>query len=110
MSDVIWSALIAGIVSLVTAWFVSRREAIRTAKEFALADQVQAVLTELLTLQEWKLRSFKEICRHVGGMTDDELRLALIRAGALRFHDSQGGELWGLLSRNRDLLKPKRRA
>ncbi len=74
------------------------RDKLRT--EF-MAEQV---VRKLLDSEKWKMRSFEEIKKRLGGFDDDELRKLLVRAGAVRFEGSDGLELWGLLSRNIDDL------
>ena len=74
------------------------REKVRT--EF-MAEQVAK---QLLEAEEWKQRSLDAIKRRLGGFEEKELQKLLVRAGAIRFDKKGGGELWGLLSRNRDAL------
>jgi hypothetical protein len=95
-----WSviaAIIGGAIGTATTLWVHRRQ-------YLLEYQTEAVLKQLLNHERWRLRTFETIQHHVGGFSDDELRRHLIRAGALRFRDSEGIEVWGLLSRNEDLL------
>lgn len=101
------SALIAGAVALVTAlgtgivtYLVAER---KLRREFRLENAAERVAHDLMTTR-WRLRSFILIKAHLGGFDDDELRKILVRAGAIRFTSRSGHELWGLLSRNRDLL------
>ena len=66
-----------------------------------MAEQVARALLEN---EKWKKRSFEEIKKRLGGFEDDELRKILVRSGAVKFVASDGKELWGLLSRNKDDL------
>lgn len=58
----------------------------------------------LLEHEKWKMRSLEEIKKRLGGFGDDELRMILVRAGAVKFESDDGSELWGLISRNKDRL------
>ncbi len=60
----------------------------------------EQALVDLLEHPNWTLRSFSAIQRRVGGFQEDALRQLLVRAGALRFEDKDGQELWGLRRRN----------
>jgi len=104
VSPEITSALVAGVVALVvallSAWFAS----LRFKREFALEFRTETLLRRLLSDPRWRLRTFKTIKHHVAGFEDDDLRRTLIRAGAVRFSDDSGVEIWGLLERTADLL------
>jgi hypothetical protein len=63
----------------------------------------EAAIKELLEDKRWAKRSFAAIQQRAGGLTDDELRQLLVRAGAERFQSQAGEELWGLRERNKDL-------
>lgn len=96
-----WSVLAAimgGAIGTGTTLWGHRRQ-------YLLEYQTEAVLKRLLNHERWRLRTFETIQHHVGGFSDDELRRYLIRAGALRFKDAEGVEVWGLLSRNESLLE-----
>ncbi|MCX6377562.1 MAG: hypothetical protein NTU88_16260 [Armatimonadetes bacterium] len=58
----------------------------------------------LLENEKWQKRSFDAIGERLAGFEGNELRKILVRAGAVKFHDAQGTELWGLISRNKDDL------
>ena len=64
----------------------------------------EEAVKELLKSPQWKMRSFDEIERKIGGFRGDELRKLLVRAGAVRFTGEGGRELWGLRDRNKDSL------
>lgn len=64
--------------------------------------QAEALVRKLLQHRQWRFRTFKTLKYHVAGFEDDELRQVLIRA--VRFSDSQGEEIWGLIERVDDLL------
>jgi hypothetical protein len=90
----------------------------RYAEEAALRAQEAKLRTELRTEfmaeeairlllehEDWTLRSFEEIKRRIRGFDDDELRQLLVRAGAVAFERTRGGdEMWGLRERNRGRL------
>ena len=73
-------------------------------KEYLLQDSAEQVAKELMTNDQWSLRSFKVIQHHLGGFEENDLRKLLVRAGAIRFMSASGVELWGLLERNRERL------
>jgi hypothetical protein len=66
--------------------------------------KVAALLRELLSTAKWKTRTFKSLRKHCKGLSDDELRKALISVGAVCLESTSGDELWGLLDRVRDQL------
>jgi hypothetical protein len=105
------AALIAGLValvaSLVAATLTTMSATSRLRREFQLEYAAERAAKELLTHEDWGLRSFTVIARHLSGFGDDELRKLLVRAGAIRFNSKSGKELWGLLERNRERLGGK---
>ena len=131
MTSALVAALVSGGVSLAISVVVAanaRRlqaaslnaeaENARAAQEASLRAQEARLRTELLTEfmaeeairlllehEDWTLRSFEEIKRRIRGFSDDELRQLLVRAGAVAFERTRGGdELWGLRERNRARL------
>jgi hypothetical protein len=104
MSDTLTAALVAGGVSLVTAFgtsystFLLQERKLRT--ELRTEFMAEEAIRSLLLHKEWELRSFDAIRGRVGGFGDDELRQLLVRAGALSFEGEEGKELWGLKARN----------
>ncbi len=64
----------------------------------------EQVARQLLEHEQWKRRSFDAIKYRLGGFDDDELRKILVRAGAIRFEDSNSRKFWGLINRNRESL------
>lgn len=110
MSEPVVTVLIAALVSVGVAWLTSRaslksaREKLR--REFALEYATEAAVRLLLEHESWKLRTFGEIKKRLGGFDDDQLRQILVRSGALRaIRKNDGTELWGLAGRNPDLLE-----
>jgi hypothetical protein len=97
-------ALIAAAVSLVVsvvgaaATFKAQESRLRT--ELRTEFMAEAAIRRLLLSEQWEKRSFAAVKKRLGGFTDDELRRLLVRAGAIRFEDGNGEELWGLLQRN----------
>ncbi len=91
----------AAIGTGVTLWLGIRK----LRREYLLEHQSEALVKRLLSHERWRLRTFKTIKYHVAGFKDDELRQILIRAGALRFQDVNGVEVWGLLERNVNLIE-----
>jgi hypothetical protein len=64
----------------------------------------EQAIRDLLSREDWRLRSFTAIQQRLGGFNEDELRRLLVRAGALRFEGNEGQEMWGLRQRNQDRL------
>ncbi|MGB8945192.1 MAG: hypothetical protein WCD21_33920 [Streptomyces sp.] len=108
MDSNVSAALIAGgtalVVSVVGGFISWRLERGRLREELRTEFMAEATISQLLLHQRWPLRSFEKIKHHIGGFTDDELRQLLVRAGAVRFKDDGGEELWGLRVRNQDRL------
>ena len=100
LTTIITSAITAIITGLVTFALQERRLKSELRTEF-MAEQAAR---ELLKNKNWKKRSFEEIKKRLGGFEDDELRKILVRSGAVKFIATDGKELWGLLSRNKDEL------
>lgn len=101
----------AVIVSYFTARFAAKQEQDRMREELKLENSIEAAIIQLLDKQNWELRSFQTIKRHIRGFKDDELRQHLVRAGAIAFEDKSRAkegpdkvEQWGLLSKNVDRL------
>ncbi len=65
----------------------------------------EEAVKQLLRSPQWKMRSFEEIERKIGGFEQNELRKLLVRAGAVRFRGEEDRELWGLRERNKDSLE-----
>ena len=97
----ILAAIGAALLTTLSTMFVNHR---KMAREFRLQFQAETIARKLLLHRKWRLRSFRIIQHHLGGFDDDELRKILVQCGALRFQDSEGREIWGLMERNRDLL------
>ena len=104
MADTPQTALIAAAAALLGSGISVWLGRLRMNREFRLHFQAESVARSLLLHPKWRLRTFKTIKHHLAGFADDELRQILIRAGAVRFEDAEGIEIWGLLSRNRELL------
>jgi hypothetical protein len=102
------AAIVAGAVSLIVAVVTTlatfRAQERRLRYELRTQFMAEEAIHLLLQNERWKQRSFEAIRRHVGGFDDDSLRQLLVRAGALRFEDKDGRELWGLRERNLDRL------
>ena|SRR2546423_6158625 len=80
--------------------FAIQRQRLRA--ELRTEFMAEQAVRSLLETDRWKKRTFTEIQRRIGGFSDDELRKILVRSGAVRFGGSDGTELWGLISRNRE--------
>ena len=74
-------------------------------REHSLAYAAERVAHALLKDEQWRLRTFEALQRHLGGFDENELRKILVCSGAIRFYTKKSGtELWGLLDRNKDRL------
>jgi hypothetical protein len=90
----------SAITSLFAFWIQERKLRTELKTEF----MAEAAARRLLLSPKWKKRSFDEIRRRIGGFEDPELQKILVRAGAIRFTDKDGNELWGLIEKNEDDL------
>lgn len=112
MADAIIEILIMDINTLLgtiitaafTGYVTFRIQERRLKQELKTEFMAEQVANELLLDKRWAKRSFEEIKKRLGGFEDNELRKILVRAGAVRFEKENGGELWGLISRNKDSL------
>lgn len=95
-----WEFVTAVIVAALTGYITFRVQEERLKKEMKTEFMAEKVAKDLLNNEKWTKRSFNEIKKRLGGFEDDELRKILVRAGAVRFEDQDGKELWGLLSKN----------
>ena len=100
----LFTIITAAITSLITGvitFAVQERKLKTELRAEFMAEQVAKLLLES---EEWKKRSFEEIKKRLGGFDNDELRKILVRSGAVKFERSDGKELWGLISRNKEDL------
>ncbi|MCP3970775.1 MAG: hypothetical protein GY717_10780 [Rhodobacteraceae bacterium] len=75
-------------------------------EELKLEYSIETAIRALLSNPNYKKRGFKKIRYHLRGFeTDDELRRALIRAGAVAFSGQGDEEMWGLIRRNPEDFK-----
>lgn len=75
----------------------------RIREQMKLEYSIETALRHLLEKEEYRRRSLRKIKQHIRGLkTDDELRMALLRAGAVAIRGEGEDEEWGLLSRNFD--------
>ena len=95
------ASIITAIVAALVTVLLSER---KKRREYKLQFQTQAVARTLLKNRRWRLRTFKTLKHHMAGFEDDELRKLLIQAGAIRFEDEAGVEVWGLVKRNQDRI------
>lgn len=94
--SVVISGLVSVLLSLATVFTAERK----LRRDHKLDRMAENAACKLLEAEDWKMRSFEQIKARLGGFDDDELRRVLVRAGAVRFRDQDGKELWGLLKRN----------
>lgn len=102
--DVLTTILTAAITAVITGLVTFALQERRLKAELRTEFMAEQAAMSLLQDAKWQKRSFEEIEKRLGGFTDDELRKILVRAGAVRFESSEGDELWGLTSRNKDAL------
>jgi hypothetical protein len=100
LETIITSILVALVTSLATYVIQERKLKAELRTEF-MAEQAAKLLLEN---PQWEMRSFNEIKKRLSGFSDNELRKILVRAGAVCFEGEDGGELWGLISRNESSL------
>jgi hypothetical protein len=96
----------SGIIAFITARLTARHEKELLKEELKLDYSIEAAIIHLLQNPNYKKRSLKKIKRHLRGFKDDdELRMALMRAGAIAFDGEGDAEMWGLLDRNAEDVK-----
>ncbi len=100
LDTILTSVLVAVITSIATYAIQERKLKTELRTEF-MAEQV---VKKLLEFPQWKMRSFDEIKKRLTGFDDNELRKILVRSGAVCFEGESGKELWGLISKNEDIL------
>ena len=96
----LWSAVVAGGVAWITSAATIRFSREKLQREFQLEFATEAALKALLRADKYKMRSFDRIKHHLPGFADNDLRLHLIRAGAVCFTGPPGDEMWGLLEKH----------
>lgn len=84
-----------------TGYVTFRIQEHRLRQELKTEFMAEQVVKELLSDERWPKRTFGEIKKRIGGFGDDDLRKILVRSGGVRFENHDGGELWGLLVRNK---------
>ncbi len=104
MSTILTAVITSVITALLTSMgtFIIQERRLRT--ELRTQFMAEEAAKTLLQNERWKKRSFDEIKKRLGGFGDDDLRKILVRAGAVRFEDLEGKELWGLILLNKDAL------
>lgn len=109
MTDIlptIVSLIVTIIVAFATASFAAWRDRLRLRQELKLEYSIENAIRALLSHPTYKKRGLKKIKHHLRGFeADDELRKALIRAGAVAFSGQGDEEMWGLVSRNAEDFK-----
>ncbi len=96
----------SGGLAYVTAFLTVRNQKEILREELKLEYSVETAIIHLLQNPNYTKRGFKKIKHHLRGFKDDDdLRMALIRAGAVAFSGSGNEEVWGLLSRNQADIK-----
>ena len=103
IETILASGLWCAVVAVGTAWLTFRFNREKFRREFQLEFATETAIRALLMSEEYKMRSFEKVKRHLPGFKgDDDLRLHLIRGGAVCFMNKESGEeLWGLLEKHK---------
>jgi len=106
MEKYIWEIVIV-IVTVVAGiggkiWLSKRQP---KSADVRTNEAVEKIILELLNA-EWPMRKFTTIKSRLGGLSDDEIRQALLRVGAVKFKGEKGEELWGLKEKNKGKISP----
>ncbi|MDD9722051.1 hypothetical protein PVW51_15195 [Sulfitobacter sp. PR48] len=102
----ILSVLGSAAVAFLTAKWSAYNSMTKLREEMKLDYSIETAIRHLLENPNYKKRSLKKIKHHLRGFRDDnELRMALMRAGAVAFSGTGDEEQWGLLSRNPEDVK-----
>jgi len=117
MSDGWWAlvgVVVGALSSGLVAVFLQRRQFAQEREMHRLknqsAENVKALLTELLEHSTHVRRSFTALRNRIGGYDDDELRKLLHEAGAKRVPDKDGSEEWWYLAnREKEYIESRRR-
>lgn len=99
MQDFIVSILTAIPVALVTTILTINFQKEKLKREFLTEYKSEDLARKLLNHPNFRLRTFATIQHHIGGFEDNELRQILVRAGAVRFKDTENTEIWGLVEK-----------
>ena len=100
------SILGSAIVAFLTAKWSAKSSMMKLREEMKLDYSIETAIRHLLENPSYKKRGLKKIKHHLRGLDDDnELRMALMRAGAVAFSGAGDEEQWGLLSRNSEDVK-----
>lgn len=95
---------ISSAIAIVTAAVTSFLTVHQLRRQYLLEMRAETLARRLLSHKSWRFRTFQTLQYHIAGFADDELRRILIRAGAVRFNDDKGTEIWGLLERVSDVM------
>ena len=103
IETILATGLLSAAVAFGTTWLTLRFNRQKLRREFQLEFATEAAIQVLLMSEEYEMRSFEKIKHHLPGFKgDDDLRLHLIRAGAVCFMNEESGEeLWGLLEKHK---------
>ena len=102
--------VLLAIIALVSAaigsglTYVAAERKLRAERKFERA--LGNLLKKLLSVPEWRSRKFSTLQRNCKGVPDDQLRQALISAGAICLETQDGEEIWGLIDRVKENLSP----
>jgi hypothetical protein len=79
-------------------------QAERLAAELRTEFMAEEAINMLLRHPRWTQRSFGAITRRIRGFSDEELRVLLVRSGAVAFGGERDKEWWGLREKNMEQL------
>lgn len=99
--QIVLGLLASVIVAYATARYSARNDMTKLREQLKLEYSIETAIVHLLENPSYQKRSLKKIKHHLRGFSsDDELRMALIRSGAVAFGGEGDEEKWGLLDRN----------
>ncbi|MEO0496123.1 MAG: hypothetical protein AAF141_01960, partial [Pseudomonadota bacterium] len=108
MTPFLLPAAISAMIAFVVAYYASRGAENRLKEKYERELSPQKLARQVLLAKRSKSLPFAVLQAHFGGLDDNQLRRALLAAGALRFKAEDGSEEWGLISRNKArLAKPE---
>lgn len=94
------------LLAYLTARFSAQNDTAKLREQMKLDYSAESAIRHLLENEDYQKRSLKKIKHHLRGFeSDDALRMALVRSGAVAFSGSGEDEMWGLVSRNKGDFK-----
>lgn len=104
----------SAVVAMITLFGVLASAAVgsivaerRLRLERGLDRALRRLIDDLLLIPETPARRFSTIAKHLKGVAEDDIRKALIQAGAVCFETDDGEEVWGMAGRLKASMVPK---